>query len=206
MVLVLVLDHRPLQTRSEVIIGDAAMHPFELMAPRGNINPRLESETRGVDWLNRIQNHFERAVWINPEPLGRWRMTRTTNVIRSIFPMFELTVDGIEEANVFGVLVPNAEGRAGMVAVVATDRFDLKDFERFVAEKLPGYQRPRFVRIVGGHMNITGTFKHQKVEYRKQGFDPSAIDDALFALVDGTYVPLDAEMFAKIESGEIEIA
>ena len=96
---------------------------------------------------------------------------------------------------------------ARWLAVLSQDRrFDLKDFERFVAEKLPGYQRPRFVRIVGGHMNVTGTFKHQKVEYRKQGFDPSAIDDALFALVDGAYVPLDAEMFAKIESGEIQIA
>jgi hypothetical protein len=81
-----------------IIVGDAAMHPYELMAPRGNINPRLESETRGVDWLRRIQDHFDRVVWVNPESPGRWRMTQTTRVIRSIFPMFELTVDGIEEA------------------------------------------------------------------------------------------------------------
>jgi hypothetical protein len=81
-----------------IIVGDAAMHPYELMAPRGNINPRLESETSGVDWLRRIQDHFDRAVWLNPEPPGRWRMTQTTNVISGIFPMFELTVDGIEDA------------------------------------------------------------------------------------------------------------
>jgi hypothetical protein len=81
-----------------IIVGDAAMHPYELMAPRGNINPRLESDTRGIDWLRRIQDHFERVVWLNPEPPGRWAMTQTIQVIRSVFPMFELTVDGIEDA------------------------------------------------------------------------------------------------------------
>ena len=34
-----------------MIVGDAAMHPHELIGVRGNINPRLESETRGIDWL-----------------------------------------------------------------------------------------------------------------------------------------------------------
>ena len=81
-----------------VIVGDAAMHPNELMGHRGNINPRLESDTRGVDWLYRIQDHFERVVWINPEPPARWRRTQTANLIKSIFPMFELSVDGIEAA------------------------------------------------------------------------------------------------------------
>jgi uncharacterized protein with von Willebrand factor type A (vWA) domain len=81
-----------------VIVGDAAMHPYELMGLRGNINPRLEAETRGIDWLRRIDDHFQRAVWINPEPPAYWQRSQTANVIRSIFPMFELTVDGIEQA------------------------------------------------------------------------------------------------------------
>jgi len=45
-----------------LIVGDAAMHPAELMNPRGNINPRYESDTRGIDWLMRIREHFNRAV------------------------------------------------------------------------------------------------------------------------------------------------
>ena len=74
------------------------MHPYELMGLRGNINPRLESHTRGIDWLRRIDDHFQRVVWINPEPPDYWPRSQTANVIRSIFPMFQLTVDGIEQA------------------------------------------------------------------------------------------------------------
>jgi hypothetical protein len=81
-----------------LIVGDAAMHPHELIGMRGNINPRLESETRGIDWLNRIEDHFYRCVWLNPDPEKGWDHTQTTRVIKSIFPMFHLSVDGIEQA------------------------------------------------------------------------------------------------------------
>jgi len=81
-----------------VIVGDAAMHPYELMGLRGNINPRLESQTRGIDWLRRIDDHFQRVVWLNPDPSEAWTRSQTANVIRSVFPMFQLTVDGIEQA------------------------------------------------------------------------------------------------------------
>jgi uncharacterized protein with von Willebrand factor type A (vWA) domain len=90
---------RRLDSRWKVIIvGDAAMHPAELMNPRGNINPRFESETRGIDWLMRIQDHFDRSVWLNPDPPTDWEYTRTTNVIKSIFPMLPLSLDGIQDA------------------------------------------------------------------------------------------------------------
>jgi uncharacterized protein with von Willebrand factor type A (vWA) domain len=74
------------------------MHPHELVGVRGNINPRLESETRGIDWLFRVQDHFTRAAWLNPDPPSGWELTQTTKAIKSIFPMFHLSVDGIEEA------------------------------------------------------------------------------------------------------------
>ena len=37
-----------------VIVGDAAMHPAELLEPYGNIDPRRTSPTPGIDWLHRI--------------------------------------------------------------------------------------------------------------------------------------------------------
>ena len=80
-----------------MIIGDAAMHPAELMNPRGNINPRYESDTRGIDWLLRIDQHFDRTVWLNPDPVEGWT-SRTCTVIQRLFPMFHLSVDGIEQA------------------------------------------------------------------------------------------------------------
>jgi hypothetical protein len=81
-----------------IVVGDAAMHPAELMNPRGNINPRFESETRGIDWFIRIANHFDRCVWLNPDPTRIWDHSQTCRILRRIFPMFHLSVDGIEDA------------------------------------------------------------------------------------------------------------
>jgi uncharacterized protein with von Willebrand factor type A (vWA) domain len=90
---------RRLDERWKVLfVGDAAMHPSELMSARGNINPRFESETRGIDWLWRIAKHFQRSVWLNPDPQKSWANTRTTEAIGKIYPMFPLTVDGISDA------------------------------------------------------------------------------------------------------------
>ena len=54
---------------------------------------------------------------------------------------------GIKEANVYGVRVPGAEGRAGMAALVAEDELDLDGLSRHVARQLPAYARPIFLRI-----------------------------------------------------------
>ena len=81
-----------------IVVGDAAMHPAELMNPRGNINPRYESETRGIDWLLKIREHFQRVIWLNPNPPKDWDYTQTTKVIKDIFPMLPLSLDGIQDA------------------------------------------------------------------------------------------------------------
>jgi uncharacterized protein len=90
---------RQLDERWKVaIVGDAAMHPHELMSAFGNIDPRRETETPGIAWLQRIADHFERSVWLNPDPERSWGSTRTTAVIGSVFPMFHLSIDGLEKA------------------------------------------------------------------------------------------------------------
>jgi uncharacterized protein with von Willebrand factor type A (vWA) domain len=81
-----------------VIVGDAAMHPAELVEPYGSIDPRRHSRTPGIVWLRRLVEHFDRAAWVNPEPPGEWEFVQTTRVIRRLFPMFALSVDGITEA------------------------------------------------------------------------------------------------------------
>jgi acyl-CoA synthetase (AMP-forming)/AMP-acid ligase II len=113
------------------------------------------------------------------------------------------TLDGVLEANVYGVQVPHADGRAGMAALAVSDDFDLDRFAAAVTESLPRYQRPLFLRLLGQEMQVTGTFKHRKVDYRKEGFDPAEVSDPLYLLQDGRYVPLDAPVFAAIESGEL---
>jgi len=81
-----------------LIVGDAAMHPAELLNERGNINPRHQADTRGIDWLQRIRQHFERIVWLNPDPQADWEYTRTTRIVSQIFPMLPLSLDGIQDA------------------------------------------------------------------------------------------------------------
>jgi uncharacterized protein with von Willebrand factor type A (vWA) domain len=90
---------RALDPRWKVlIVGDAAMHPAELLEAFGNIDPREETATPGIQWLTRIFEHFERAVWLNPDAPNSWERTPTTKLVKRIFPMFHLSVDGLSEA------------------------------------------------------------------------------------------------------------
>jgi hypothetical protein len=81
-----------------VLVGDAMMHPSELLQQYGNIDPRRHEKTPGIVWLHRLIDHFDRAVWLNPEPTSEWEFVQTTQIIRRLFPMFPLTVDGITDA------------------------------------------------------------------------------------------------------------
>ena len=81
-----------------VIVGDAAMHPAELLEPHGNIDPRRGSPTEGIVWLRRIAEHFDRSVWINTDDKPYWDGSHTGRIIQRIFPMFHLSVDGIGQA------------------------------------------------------------------------------------------------------------
>lgn len=111
---------------------------------------------------------------------------------------------GVLEANVYGVKVPNADGRAGMASINVNDEFGLDSFASYVIEKLPNYMRPHFIRIQH-EMRITGTFKHQKVDYREEGFDPNKVSDPLYFLDPDKeeYVEIDQALYQKIEKGEI---
>jgi uncharacterized protein with von Willebrand factor type A (vWA) domain len=101
-----------------LIVGDGAMHPSELTASRGNINPRMETDTSGLAWLDRLERHFDRSVWLNPDRPAEWALSATCRTISSLFPMYHLSVQGIEEgvkglvgarpANVRPVLAPGA--------------------------------------------------------------------------------------------------
>jgi uncharacterized protein with von Willebrand factor type A (vWA) domain len=90
---------RRLDSRWKVlIVGDAAMHPAELLEAHGNIDPREETPTPGLQWLARIQEHFERVVWLNPDAPNSWESTHTTRLVKRMFPMFHLSVDGLSDA------------------------------------------------------------------------------------------------------------
>jgi hypothetical protein len=64
--------------------------------------------------------------------------------------------------------------------------------------------RPYFVRLQRD-MQITGTFKHRKVDYQREGYDPSKVSDPLFFLDGDQYVPLDRELYRKLLEGRREV-
>ncbi len=107
--------------------------------------------------------------------------------------------------NVYGVEVPGADGRAGMAALLMSDgaELDAEAFFRHVNEQLPRYAAPVFARVLA-EQEMTGTFKIRKVDLVGEGFDPSAIGDPLYLRDDkaGVYVPITAEVFRAIASGE----
>ena len=89
------LARRDPETRF-VIVGDASMAPYELMAADGSIHIEERTTMSSHDRLRFIADTFRHSVWLNPKMSAEWPYTRTINAIREIFPMFELTIDGLE--------------------------------------------------------------------------------------------------------------
>jgi uncharacterized protein with von Willebrand factor type A (vWA) domain len=81
-----------------VIVGDASMAPYELMATDGSIHIEERSGRPSHERLHFIAKTFPHTVWLNPKSAREWPYTRTISIIREIFPMFELTLDGLERA------------------------------------------------------------------------------------------------------------
>jgi hypothetical protein len=80
-----------------VIVGDAYMHPAELLQAGGSLYYYRHNPTAGLEWLRRLAHHFRRAVWLNPEPERYWPRS-TIEVVASVFKMYPLTLDGLEGA------------------------------------------------------------------------------------------------------------
>ncbi len=81
-----------------IIVGDASMAPYELMATDGSIHIEERSGKPSYEQLKFIAETFPHAVWINPVLAAHWPYTQTIGMIQDIFPMFELSLDGLEQA------------------------------------------------------------------------------------------------------------
>lgn len=80
-----------------VLVGDATMAPTELMERGGAINYYEHNDSPGIVWLKRIADHFTHSVWLNPDNISYWD-NLTVQMVKRVFPMFELTLDGLGEA------------------------------------------------------------------------------------------------------------
>jgi uncharacterized protein len=80
-----------------VFVGDARMAFSELFDINGCIDYFSTNDKPGVDWLLKIKEHFPHSVWLNPTHRNFWGHY-TVDTVGKIFPMFELTIDGLKDA------------------------------------------------------------------------------------------------------------
>ena len=80
-----------------ILVGDAEMAPSELTWVNGAIDYWYHNDTPGLVWLQRIKDKFKNIIWLNPLPERSWNHVHTVRMIRGIFPMFELTLDGLDD-------------------------------------------------------------------------------------------------------------
>lgn len=82
-----------------ILVGDAQMAPYELMGGYYGRGDRADGPQCGMDWLRALKGRFRHTVWLNPSPRPDWGpyWSQTYDAIAKEFPMFPLTVDGLEE-------------------------------------------------------------------------------------------------------------
>jgi len=132
----------------------------------------------------------------------RWRSENvSTNEVGEILNGYK----DVFMSNVYGVLVPGCEGRAGMAAFSLDDAgsFNWQEFSHYVENNLPKYARPVFIRIIQ-EMDTTGTFKLKKNDLRDEAFDLEKVTDKVFCLKPNSsnYEALDQDWLQKINSEE----
>jgi fatty-acyl-CoA synthase len=111
----------------------------------------------------------------------------------------------VQQANVYGVAVDGADGRAGMAALVVGPEFDLKAFSDHVAHELPAFAQPLFVRILPA-IETTGTFKVRKMDLVADGYDPAKVRGPLyFHDPKKGYVKLSKAIHDRIASGAVKV-
>lgn len=114
--------------------------------------------------------------------------------------------DKIAEAVVYGVEIPNTNGRAGMAAITLVDgeelnEADLSAMVNVFKKCLPSYAIPVFLRVQA-KVETTGTFKYQKNKLKEDAFNPAKTSERLLVLLPGAtaYCDVNAEIFNNIQN------
>mgnify|MGYP000005107845 CR=1 FL=1 len=108
----------------------------------------------------------------------------------------------VEESVVYGVEIPNTNGKAGMLSVKlkeSENKIDGKGLYDFLSENLPSYSIPVFIRIKD-EFEKTPTFKYLKTDLKKEGFDLNQVSCPVYVALPGEneYKPLTNDIYASI--------
>jgi len=115
---------------------------------------------------------------------------------------------GLHMVNAYGVQIPGAEGRVGMVALMFDPgaTFSPERFFAYADERLPTYARPAFLRLVG-NLEVTGTYKLKKTELQIAGYDPGTVRGPVYFRDDAkkAYVQLTPALYADIQAHKVRL-
>jgi len=80
-----------------IFVGDACMAYSELMDRFGDIYFHGYQKHSGIERLKQFRAHFSHIVWLNPET-SVLRSYPTVQIIAKLFPMFNLSLEGLNRA------------------------------------------------------------------------------------------------------------
>jgi len=133
----------------------------------------------------------------------RWKGHNvSTTEVEEVLNVFEQTLF----STVYGIQIPNTDGRAGMAAIVPTvslEDFNLKELALSFTKNLPSYAVPIFLRIKS-KLATTATFKLKKGKLKNEGFDLEKIEDPMYIMLpqESEYVSLTKEIYQNIQNGQ----
>ncbi len=80
-----------------IFVGDASMSPYEIMQPGGSVEHW--NEEPGETWMRRLQEVYDKVIWLNPVPEDDWQYTQSVAITHQLLEghMYPLTLQGLEE-------------------------------------------------------------------------------------------------------------
>lgn len=162
-----------------VKVPDTSGFPGYIGAPEAtakkfafNVFKKGDVYYRSGDALRRTDD----GHWYFLDRLGDTYRWKSENVSTAEVALTVGSHPGVVEANVYGVLVPGHEGRAGCAAVdlVTKNSFDWKGLTEHLTASLPRYATPVFIRVIEGEIgrNSSHNSKQNKMSLRQEGVDP----------------------------------
>ncbi|MES2861224.1 MAG: long-chain-acyl-CoA synthetase [Pseudomonadota bacterium] len=165
------------------MIGNDVRHDFSGYADKAASEKKILTDvfTRGDRWFRTgdLMRQDSEGYFYFIDRIGDTFRWKGENVSTAEVEQRLADAPGVKEVIAYGVPVPGAEGKAGMVTLIVDGRFSAKDFAAYADEQLPFYARPVFVRLAKT-LETTGTFKYRKVDLVAEGFDPEKVGGAVY--------------------------
>ena len=191
------------------IIGHDVRHSYSGYADKAATQKKILTDVlkKGDAWFRTgdLMRQDKHGYLYFVDRIGDTFRWKGENVSTSEVAEYCASAPGVEEAIVYGVPVANHDGKAGMVALITREGFDLAAFKAHVDSHLPDFARPRFVRLLS-EVETTGTFKYKKMDLVSEGFDLKRVRDPMFVCAhNGAYEPLTADLLDAIDAGRLRL-